>query len=90
LALVELILEPEPTIDFTSPYDSLQLLDKILIANRTSPDLAELYTKAEFEQEQTWQLRDGLLLRYGKLYVPDSMLTDEMPLRTAIIREAYD
>ena len=83
--------ELEPTADFTSqPYDSIQLLDKILIANRTSPDLAKLRTKAEFEQEKTWQLRDGLLLRYGKLYVPDSMLTDDMPLRTAIIREAHD
>jgi hypothetical protein len=35
-------------------------------------------------------LQDGLLLQYGKLYVPDSMLTDEMLLRTTIIREAHD
>jgi hypothetical protein len=83
--------ELELTADFTSqPYDSIQLLDKILIANRTSPDLAELRTKAEFEQEKTWQLKDSLLLQYGKLYVPDSMLIDEMPLRIAIICEAHD
>jgi len=55
-----------------------------------SPDLAKLYTKAEFEQEKTWQLKDSLLLRYKKLYMPDSMLIDEMPLRTTIIREAHD
>jgi Integrase zinc binding domain len=60
------------------------------MANRTSSDLAELRTKAGFEQEETWQLKDGLLLRKGKLYVPNSMLTDQMPLRTAIIREAHD
>ena len=60
------------------------------MANRTSAKLEELRTKAKFEQERTWQLRDGLLLRYGKLYVPNDMLTDEMPLRIAIIREAYD
>jgi len=29
-------------------------------------------------------------LRYKKLYMPDSMLIDEMPLRTTIIREAHD
>jgi hypothetical protein len=56
-------LELELTTDLTSqPYDSIQLLDKILIANRTSPDLAELRIKAVFEQEKTWQLKDGLLL----------------------------
>jgi hypothetical protein len=83
--------ELEATTDFTSQlYDSIQLLDKILNANRTSPDLVELCTKAKFEQEKTWQLKDSLLLRYGKLYVPDSMLTDKMLLRTTIIREAYD
>jgi len=83
--------ELEPTADFTSqPYDSIQLLDKILIANRTSPDLAELRTKAEFEQEKTWQLKDSLLLRYRKLYMPDSMLINEMLLRTAIICKAYN
>jgi hypothetical protein len=90
LAPVEPILEPEPTIDFTSPYNSLQLLDKILIANRTSPDLIKLYTKAKFEQEKTWQLKDGLLLRYRKLYVLNSILINKMPLRTAIICEAYN
>ena len=93
LALIETAPEQELELiaNFTSqPYNSIQLLDKILIANRTSPDLAELYTKAEFEQEKTQQLKDSLLLRYGKLYVPDSMLIDEMPLRIAIIYKAHD
>jgi hypothetical protein len=45
-------LEPEPITNFTSLYNSIQLLDKILIANWTSPDLAKLYIKAKFEQEQ--------------------------------------
>jgi hypothetical protein len=31
------------------PCDPTTLLDKILIANRISPDLIKLYTKAEFE-----------------------------------------
>ena len=55
-----------------------------------SPDLVELCTKAEFEQEKTQQLKDGLLLQYRKLYVPDSMLTNEMPLYIAIICKAYN
>ena len=93
LALIEIAPEQELelTANFTSQlYDSIQLLDKILIANRTSPDLVKLCTKAKFEQEKTQQLKDGLLLQYKKLYVPDSMLINKMPLRIAIIREAYN
>jgi len=71
-------------------YDSIQLTDRILQENRVSPDLAELRTKAQHESEGTWQLRDGLLLRYSKLYVTDGEVTPGMPLRTAIIREAHD
>jgi hypothetical protein len=83
LAPIETTPEPE------QGYDSLQLVDKILTENRTSPELQELRIKATGETEETWQLRDGLLLRYGKLYIPDGMITDRMPLRTAIIREAH-
>ena len=61
-------------------YNSIQLLDKILIANQTSPDLAKLYIKAKFEQEKTWQLKDSLLLQYKKLYILDSILIEEMLL----------
>ena len=83
--------ELEATTDFTFQlYNSIQLLDKILNANRISPDLAKLRIKAKFKQEKTWQLKDSLLLRYRKLYVPDNMLIDEMLLRAAIIREAHD
>ena len=55
-----------------------------------SPDLAKLYIKAKFEQEKTWQLKDSLLLRYKKLYVPDSILINKMPLRITIICKAYN
>jgi hypothetical protein len=55
-----------------------------------SPNLAKLRIKAKFEQEKTWQLKDGLLLQYRKLYVLDSILIDKMPLRTAIICKAYN
>ena len=95
LALVKLALELEQelglTTDLTSQlYNSIQLLDQILIANRILPGLVELYTKAEFEQEKTQQLKDSLLLQYRKLYVPDSILTNAMPLKTAIICKAYN
>jgi hypothetical protein len=46
-------LELKLTTNFTLLYNSIQLLDKILIANRTSLDLAKLYIKAKFEQEKT-------------------------------------
>ena len=76
-------------------YDSVQLVEKILKTNRTSPDLEDLRKKATLGDRQdpadkTWQIRDKLLLRHGKLYVTNDMLTDQMPLRTAIIREAHD
>ena len=68
----------------------IKLVDKLLMANRTSLELEELRDKARNETEGTWQLRNGLLLRLGKLYMPDSPLTPKMPLRTALIREAHD
>jgi hypothetical protein len=71
-------------------YDSIRLIDRILQDNRVSPDLAELRTKAQHETEGTWELRDGLLLRYGKLYVTKGTVILGMLLRTAIIREAHD
>jgi Integrase zinc binding domain len=69
---------------------STDLIDKVLQENRTAEDLQDLRTKANAEAEETWSLKDGLLLRYGKLYVPDAMLTESMPLRTALIKEAHE
>ena len=46
--------------------------------------------KAMAEKGETWSLQDGLLLRYSKLYVPEAMLIDTIPLRTAIIKEVHD
>jgi transposase InsO family protein len=69
---------------------STELIDKVLQENRTAKDLQDLRTKASAEAEETWTLKDGLLLRYGKLYVPDAMLTESMPLRTALIKEAHE
>ena len=70
-------------------YDSIQIVDRILAENRSCKDLEDLQVKARAEVEETWQIRDGLLLCYGKLYVLDVMLTDLMPLRTALIQEAH-
>jgi transposase InsO family protein len=88
-------LQLAPIEAFVSPaqeetqYDSIQLVDKLLSENRESPELEELRNKARNEKEGTWTLQDGLLLRYGKLFVPNSMMTPEMPLRTALIQEAH-
>ena len=46
--------------------------------------------KATTEKEDTWSLRDGLLYQFSKLFVPNNKLTEDMPLRTAIIKEAYE
>jgi transposase InsO family protein len=70
--------------------DSIELVDRLLVANRAAPELEELRVKARTEADTLWKLRDGLLLRDGKLYVPDGQLTPEIPLRTALIREAHE
>jgi hypothetical protein len=70
-------------------YNSIHLIDKLLSENRESPKLEELRAKARNEKEDTWQLQNSLLLRYRKLYMPDSILMPEMPLRTTLIKEAH-
>ena len=70
--------------------NSLELIDKLLSVNQMALELEKLRVKARAEVEDTWQLQDGLLLRHGKLYVPDGPLMPEMLLRTALIREAHD
>lgn len=65
-------------------------MDKVLQENRTLLELDELRVKARAEDEDTWQLEDGLLRRQGKLYVTKGFVTPEMPLRTALIRKAHD
>jgi transposase InsO family protein/predicted aspartyl protease len=71
-------------------HDSIELVDRLLTANRAAPELEELRAKARNEKEGPWGLRNGLLLREGKLYVPDAQLTPEVPLRTALIKEAHE
>jgi len=82
--------EPENPSYQGTALDGVKLVEKLVETNRIDPDLQDMRAKAQNEQEETWQLKDGLLLRYNKLYVPDCMLTDQMPLRTALIREAHD
>ena len=62
---------------------SLDLIDRILTANRTSESLTEFRKKAT-EEQTDWQLRDGLILYQNRLVVPE----DDY-LRTDLIKEAY-
>ena len=55
-----------------------------------SLELNDLRIKAQAKAEDTWQLKDGLLFQYGKLYVIDGFIALDMPLRMALIREAHD
>ncbi|KAH0551532.1 hypothetical protein GP486_007251, partial [Trichoglossum hirsutum] len=71
-------------------HDSIELVDRLLATNRAAPELEELRTKAQNEKEGPWHLRDGLLLREGKLYVPDTQLTPVVPLWTTLIKEAHE
>ena len=79
------VKEPE-----REPYNNIQLISKILKENKTSLNLKEYQILARNESETTWKLRDGLLLRKGKFFVLNGQFTEVIPLRIAIIKEAYD
>ena len=68
--------------------DQSLLIDRILQDNRTAAELDELRIKAQKEPESVWGLKEGLLLREGKLVVPDTQWKG-IPLKTALIREAH-
>ena len=63
--------------------NSLDLIDRILIANRISRTLEEYREKAS-GNESDWQLRDGLVLYRNRLVVPE----DEN-LRIDLIKEVH-
>src|SRR5438477_8658925 len=67
--------------------DQLELIDRILQANRTSSELDTYRKLATDSQDQAWRLTDGLLTRNGALVVPT--LHNGHYLRTELIREAH-
>jgi hypothetical protein len=68
-----------PAISFNEAYNNIRLMDRILYENRTSLKLSDLRVKAQAKAEETWQLKDGLLFRYSKLYVTNRFITLKMP-----------
>ena len=66
-------------------HEPLDLINRLLEANKTSPSLQALRVQAEDEDEDTLSMEDGLLLHEGRLLVPDDGI-----LRTEIIKEAHD
>jgi len=62
----------------------LDLIDRILAANRTSPTLNDWRSRAE-AGDQDYKLKNGLLLWKDRLLVPN-----EGTLRTELIREVHD
>jgi transposase InsO family protein len=64
--------------------ESLDLVDRILTANRTSESLTE-FRKMVNEGQTDWQLRDGLILYKNRLVVPE-----DNNLRTELIKEAHE
>jgi len=89
LPVAPLVAPMEAPLEAPAEYSSLQLVNKILQDNRTSPELEELRIMAQAESD-IWTLQDGLLLRHGRLYVTDDEMVPGLPLRTALIREAHD
>lgn len=62
----------------------LDLIDRILLANRTSESLKEFRQKAS-KRHQDWQLHNGLLRYQARLVVPE-----DGDIRTELIREVHD
>src|ERR1700738_378118 len=62
---------------------SLDLIDDLLQANRTSETLQDLRQKAQ-DSTDSWDIDNGLLKHHGRLVV-----ADEQELRTRLIAEAY-
>jgi hypothetical protein len=52
-------------------------------------ELEELQTTAQAESD-VWTLQDGLLLRYGRLYITEDEIAPGLPLQTALIRKAHN
>jgi hypothetical protein len=65
--------------------EPLDLVDRLLTANRTAESLATLRKRAQVGERKDLVLEDGLLLFQGRLIIPD---IDH--LRTDLIREAHE
>jgi hypothetical protein len=77
----EVILAPVET----GTLDNLRVTEEVLQANRTDPDFEPERTKAR-EGTSPWELSEGLLLRDGRMVVPDG----HDNLRTRLIRQIHD
>ena len=63
----------------------MRVIEEILQANRTDPDLDEERAKAR-NNTPPWELTDGLLFHDKKLVIPDG----HNNLRTRLLRQIHD
>jgi transposase InsO family protein len=73
--------EVESTVSVVTLQDNLHIVDKLLQANRTNPEL-EPYREKARGPDKDWAMQDGLLLYNSRLVVPNDdelkvKLTDE-------------
>ena len=73
--------EPNPRPQEKTAYE---IVDAILKANREDEDLKLFRDQAETEQKG-WRIEEGLLTRFGKLFV-----SEKDNLRTLLIKQAHD
>lgn len=62
----------------------VELLDELLQANKTDPELADYRVKGRSTEELDWEMRGELVLYQGRLVVPEQNF-----LRTRVIEEAH-
>jgi hypothetical protein len=72
------------TVEMSTLDEPLQLIDRLLQANRDAPSLDALRTEASSEEPGELTIEEGLLLYSGRLVVPkgDVVITD-------LIKEAH-
>ena len=83
--ILEELEEPPEIAALEDISESLDLVDRLLTANRTAESLETLRNRARNSERDDLVLEDGLLLFQGRLMVPD---IDH--LRTDLIREAHE
>ena len=77
--------EPQEIATLEDLVEPLDLVDRLLTANRIAESLGTLRKQAQNGERKDLVLEDGLLLYQGRLIVPD---IDQ--LRTKLIKEAHE
>ena len=78
-----LVEQPDPTSAMAYDVEDYSIIDKVIQANRSAPELGPLRDRAQNDLDL--EFRDGLLYFQGRLQVP----LEPPELRTSLIRHVH-